>query len=262
MVKAIDQTKIEPPRVVITKAAVTVEPSKDAYAAMRLSGSRPVANLAGRFPLPNLIDMMADLMEHTTPPVRLSRKTLLEILRRLANKKAALDNPQDFATKAVQIIKEKVGHQLVYGIQYEKIELWFVMEQWEVEIETAKDRLIPVERSIYDYIVCDSLTERKFVETLERRDDVRLYLKLPAWFKVPTPVGNYNPDWAIVMEDRDEFGDAGDKPMLYLVRETKSSTVPAERREAENQKVHCGERHFKGALGVDYDVVTNADELP
>jgi len=88
------------------------------------------------------------------------------------------------------------------------------------------------------------------------------YLNLPAWFKVPTPVGNYNPGWAIVMEDRDEFDDVGDKPMLYLVRETKSTTVHSELREAEQQKIHYGKRHFKGALGVDYRVVTNADELP
>jgi type III restriction enzyme len=104
------------------------------------------------------------------------------------------------------------------------------------------------------------MTERQFVGKLEQRDDVRLYLKLPGWFKVPTPVGNYNPDWAIVMEERDEFGDAG--PMLYLVRETKSAPVGPQLREAEQQKVHCGERHFKGALSVDFKVVKTADELP
>ena len=63
--------------------------------------------------------------------------------------------------------------------------------------------------------------EKRFVEGLEKRDDVKLYLKLPRWFTVPTPVGNYNPDWAIVLEERDAHGQATDKPLLYLVRETK-----------------------------------------
>jgi type III restriction enzyme len=117
------------------------------------------------------------------------------------------------------------------------------------------------ERSIYDYIVCDSQTERTFVDALEHLEAVLLYLKLPNWFKVPTPVGNYNPDWAIVMEDRDEFGDTEGKPLLYLVRETKSELVGPLLRDAERQKVHCGERHFVGALGVDFKVVRTVDEL-
>lgn len=259
VVVVLDKLKIDPPRVVVTRAAI--EADKDSYEARQLSMTKPVANLAGRFPLPNLVEVMAGLMEHTTPPVRLSRSTLLEIIRRASNNQAVLDNPQEFAVKAVQIIKEKVANQLVYGIQYEKIEEWFQMEEWEVEIDSSADRMLPVERSIYDYIVCDSATERDFVKGLENLEAVRLYLKLPNWFKVKTPVGTYNPDWAIVMEDRDEFGDPAGKPLLYLVRETKSTTVSSALREAEQHKIHCGERHFKGALGVNYKVATCVEEL-
>ena len=82
-------------------------------------------------------------------------------------------------------------------------------------------------------------------------------MKLPAWFKVATPVGQYNPDWALVMESIED-----PEALLYLVRETKSNTAAPELRGTENQKIHCGERHFTGALGVDFDVVTNADDLP
>ena len=103
-------------------------------------------------------------------------------------------------------------------------------------------------------------TERRFVEKLKRRNDVRLFVKLPTWFKVKTPVGQYNPDWGLVMEEVDAFGDRG--PLLYLVRETKSTTVASELRGTENQKNHCGKRHFVGALGVDYRVITSADDLP
>jgi type III restriction enzyme len=96
---------------------------------------------------------------------------------------------------------------------------------------------------------------------LERRDDVKLYLKLPAWFTVPTPIGEYNPDWAIVMEKRDEYGQPTEKPLLYLVRETKSTPNLDELRPDERRKIRCGERHFTEALGVDYRVVTRATEL-
>jgi type III restriction enzyme len=89
---------------------------------------------------------------------------------------------------------------------------------------------------------------------------VRLFVKLPAWFKVGTPVGQYNPAWALVMQQVDAHGHTG--PLLYLVRATKSTTVAAELRGTENQKIHCGERHFVGALKVDYKVITSADELP
>jgi type III restriction enzyme len=104
--------------------------------------------------------------------------------------------------------------------------------------------------------------ERQFVEGLEKRDDVKLYLKLPVWFTVPTPIGEYNPDWAIVMEDRDEYGQPTAKPLLYLVRETKSTHKLDELRSDERRKIICGERHFKEALDISYRVVTSAQELP
>jgi type III restriction enzyme len=134
------------------------------------------------------------------------------------------------------------------------------MSEWVEEEVTTTDRLIPVANSIYDHIVWQSETERKFTEKLKNRMDVRLFIKLPAWFKVATPVGTYNPDWALVMEQVDAHGDHG--PLLYLVRETKSKPAGDELRGTENQKIECGSRHFNGALGVDYKVVTSADELP
>ena len=98
------------------------------------------------------------------------------------------------------------------------------MCQFEVEIDSWENHLIPAERSLYDLVICDADTERKFVEELEKLDYVKLYVKLPAFFKVPTPIGSYNPDWAIVVEPRDEFGEPTGEQMLYLVRETKGTT--------------------------------------
>lgn len=90
---------------------------------------------------------------------------------------------------------------------------------------------------------------------MDEREDIRLYVKLPAWFTVPTPVGNYNPDWAIVMDDPNE----PDGEKLYLVRETKGD---GELRPTERRKTECGAKHFEDGLGVSYRIVTDANDLP
>lgn len=258
----LDRVKVSTPRVAITKAEVEVKDAAEEYETRQATAGKTFVDLTGRHPLPNLIEVMANLMEHTTPPVKLTRRTLLEIFKRSANKQAALTNPQEFATEAVRIIKERVADHLVHGIQYEKINAWFEMSQLEAEVESWEQYLVPAKRSVYDNIVYDSEIERKFVQGLEARDDVMMYLKLPAWFKVPTPIGEYNPDWAVVMEDRDAHGKPTGKPLLYLVRETKDSTWKKSLRPNERRKIECGERHFEGALDVDFKVVSSAKELP
>jgi type III restriction enzyme len=257
----LDRITIAPPRVTITKAQVEVE-GADEFVARQATATRTVIELRGRYVSPNLVGLMEHLLLHTTPPVRLTRRTLLEIFRRSAQKQAALDNPHGFATEAVRIVKEKLADQLVAGIQYDKIDEWYEMCQFEGEIESWEQYLVPAKRSVYDHVIFESDTEHEFVQGLERRDDVRLYLKLPSWFTVPTPAGEYNPDWAIVMEDRDEHGEARGRPLLYLVRETKDTTDRGKLRPDERRKIECGERHFGRALGVDYGVVTSAGELP
>jgi type III restriction enzyme len=260
VVAELAREEIQPPRVTITKARVDVG-AESVFEALQMSAAKSVMSLAGRYPLPNLVEIMANLMEHTTPPVRLTRRTLLEIVKRAPNQQAMVDNPNEFATTAVRIIKDKLADQLVEGIQYERINEWYEMTQLDAEIPGWEDYLMPAERSVYDQVVYESEIERQFVDGLERRDDVRLYLKLPTWFTVPTPIGEYNPDWAVVMEDRDEHGQPTGRPLLYLVRETKSTTNLAELRSDERRKVLCGERHFKDTLGVDYKVITSAHEL-
>jgi type III restriction enzyme len=204
--------------------------------------------------------MIEDLIAHITPPIKLTRRTLTSIISVTANRQAAVDNPHEFALATARIVREKAIQQLIAGIQYYKDGTWYQMTEWLDEEETVSERLVPVDNSIYDFIVTQSQTETRFVDQLKKRTDVRLFVKLPSWFKVPTPVGQYNPDWALVMVDVDAFGQQG--PLLYLVRETKSTTVPDALRGAENQKIHCGGRHFSGALGVNYKVITTADDLP
>jgi type III restriction enzyme len=259
---ALNKVEVKPPRIAITKAHVQAGKEDDIFQALQMSAAKSVQDLSGRFPLPNLLDIMSNLMEHSAPRVCISRRTLLDIFKSVDNKEAVTNNPYGFATAAIQVIKNKLAEHLVKGIKYYKINEWYEMTQLEEETENWLDYMIPANRSIYDHVVYDSEVEKSFVEGLEKRDDVKLYLKLPNWFTVLTPVGEYNPDWAIVMEERDEHGNPTDKPLLYLVRETKDTHVLDELRPDERRKIICGERHFKDALKVNYKVVTSVNELP
>ena len=259
VVEELDNADIRPPRITVTKAQVQVD--DQVFSAMQMSGAKTVIDLAGRYPLPNLVDAMMHLLENTTPPMRLTRQTLLDIFACTQKQQAALDNPHEFASVAVRIIKEKLTDQLVDGIKYEKVGECYEMCQFETSIRSWKDHLIPAKRSLYDHVIYDSDVEKNFVKGLENRDDVKLYVKLPAFFKVSTPIGSYNPDWAIVVEPRDEFGEPTGEQLLYLVRETKGTTNLDDLRPDERRKIECGKRHFREALGVDYEVVNSAHDL-
>ena len=104
-----------------------------------------------------------------------------------------------------------------------------------------RNMLLDTKRSIYEHVIYDSDTERAFADALEKNDGVVLYAKLPNWFKVPTPLGPYNPDWAILF-------DQDGTQRLYFVVETKSSLFTDDLRSKEDAKIKCGEAHF-AALG-------------
>ena len=163
VVDALDEAEIRPPRITVTKALVQVDDA-EVFSALQMSGAKTVIDLAGRYPLPNLVDTMMHLLENTTPAMRLTRKTLLEIFRRTQNQQAGLDNPHEFATVGVRIIKEKLTDQLVDGIKYEKIGECYEMCQFETSIRSWENHLIPAKRSLYDHVIYDSEVERKFVE--------------------------------------------------------------------------------------------------
>ena len=263
----LDCTAIRKPRVSISKAEVIAN-DRDTFEALIQSGARTAIDLAGRYPLPNLVEIMENLMENTSPPMRVTRRTLLEIFRRSGNRAAALANPHEFARTAVEIIKNKLTDQLVQGICYEKLDEWYEMTLFESEIVTWADCIVPsTEKNgaggthIYDGVPFDSETiEKPFIEALEKRKDVHLYIKLPAWFTVETPIGSYNPDWALVMENPD-----GGDDLLYLVRETKGTLDLDELRQDEKRKILFGRKHFREALEMGqrgYRVVTEASQLP
>jgi type III restriction enzyme len=196
----------------------------------------------------------------------------LELFRRIGKPKPAVANPHEWATTVVRILKDNLADHLVAGIQYERTDGWYDMSQIldAEEIDLFSKYIVETdgkpEKCLYDQVPCDSEVERQFVKDLEARRDVKCYLKLPSWFTVPTPVGEYQPDWAVVMQDNE----ADKKPVLYLVSETKSSIRKDDMRPDEWRKLQCGAAHFgskqfkkKGALeNVDYKLVTSASELP
>ncbi|MFA5010209.1 MAG: DEAD/DEAH box helicase family protein [Patescibacteria group bacterium] len=250
----LDKAVISKPRVEIRKADVTVD-KEEAFKALLKTGAKTLIDLSGKYPLPNLVELLLHQLEHTSPPVRLTRATLARIVRETKRKADAALNPQEFVRVATDILKDKLAESLIDGIEYEKMNAWYEMSQFE-DFESWREHLVPAKHSVYDATPFDSEIEQKFAEGLEAREDVRLYVKLPSWFTVPTPVGEYNPDWAIVMNSEDEG-----KPVLYLVRETKGTTNPCDLRPDEKRKIICGKKHFKDALAIDYKVVAKASEV-
>ncbi len=195
-------------------------------------------------------DLLGYLQQHT----ELTRQTLAAILQRSGRLAEVPRNPQQFLEQAQQAIQTELRQLMVEGgIKYERLpEQDYEMRLFEEqEITAALEEMVDVQHSIYDAVAVDSNVEREFAQTMSGRDDIRLFLKLPGWFQIPTPLGNYNPDWAIVKDD-----DA----RVYMVRETKGSKEELKLRAGEWAKIQCGKAHF-AALGIDYDVVEKPTEV-
>ena len=203
--------------------------------------------LTDSYPLP---DIISQLQEATS----LTRKTIIEILIGSGRIGDFLANPNDFIKMVTERIETELAHTLIDGIQYEPIGgSIYELRELQADGLEEKDRFIDQlykvtnkNKTDFDYLVLDSVVERQFAQYLDGREDIKLFMKLPDKFRVPTPVGDYNPDWAIIkVEDGTEH--------LYLVRETKSSQDPAKRRPSENAKIKAAMKHF-AAIGVDYAV--------
>ncbi len=260
----LNHTDIRPPRVTVSKARVTIDDSnsdEERFGAMATSIQKDILTRPAASSMSNVVKLMTHMLQFTSPPVRLTRQTLLHIFNNTSKQAEALANPQEFASVTVRIIKAKLVDQLVDGIQYERINEWYEMTQFEAEIDSWEEYLVANDKSLYDHVISDSGVETQFVKDLESLEEVKLYVKLPFWFTVPTPIGEYNPDWAIVIEPRDAHGTATGEQFTYLVSETKSTTNRDELRPDERRKIDCGSKHFEGALDVRYRHVTQAKDL-
>jgi len=187
----------------------------------------------------------------------LTRTALVEIIKRTGRLKEFADNPQAFMTESAKLISRALHELIIDGVKYERLGgIQYEMRLFEEgEVEEYLTRLYKVQsmdnRTPYDYVPFDSEGEREIAEKLDSNDSVRFFCKLPRWFVVPTPLGNYNPDWALVTEAESK---------LYLVRETKSTHDSDKRRSMENHKIECGQAHFD-AIGANFKVATNINEV-
>lgn len=206
-------------------------------------------NLTGTFELP---DIVSDLQDETS----LTRQTIVDILQGSGRLHEFLKNPYDYIQMVKSAIKSVLANVVVDGIQYEKIaeevyELREFQRDSEEEVERFVDRLYEVQnhqKSVTDKLALDSATEESFARYLDGREDIKLFLKLPSKFVVPTPVGDYNPDWAIVKEVEGQ-------EKIYMVRETKNGGE----RESELAKIACATKHFAEIGMHDYAKSTPAD---
>jgi type III restriction enzyme len=199
-----------------------------------------------------------DILGYLQNATQLTRSTLLRILRESGRLGDIFNDPQRFMDEAARAINAELHRMLVDGIKYERLDSAGERSEWEMRLFEEQDRAlvnalsaIEVTKSVFEYVVYESDTERKFAKRLNDRDDIKLFVKLPNWFKIDTPLGTYNPDWAIVKDDG---------RLLYLARETKSNLNFLKLRTTEADKVRCGFRHFD-AIGVHFDVVNSADQV-
>jgi len=197
-----------------------------------------------------------DLLAYLQNETELTRSTLATILQQSGRLDEFFNDPQRFMDGVAHILKYELHRLLVDEIKYEKVPSSERDSEWEMLLFKHEELInyltaIKVEHSIYDYIPYDSETEKNFAKGLDERKDIKLFVKLPSWFLIDTPLGKYNPDWAILKEDG---------KTLYLVRETKGTRDFLKLRTSEADKVRCGQKHFD-ALKVPFDVVVTADEV-
>ncbi len=189
-----------------------------------------------------LPDLLTELQDRT----QLTRRTIHRVIAGGGCLDDFRRNPQAFIELAAEVINRRKRLAVVDGIKYQRRgnDHYYAQELFESEELTGylKNMITETQKSVYEQVVYDSGTEAAFAGDLEKHEAVKLYAKLPRQFTVPTPLGPYNPDWAVLVEQ-----DGAER--LYLVVETKSSLFSDDLREKEVAKITCGKAHF-GALNV------------
>jgi type III restriction enzyme len=189
-----------------------------------------------------LPDILTDLQDKT----QLTRRSIHRILVESGRLDDFKRNPQQFIELAAEIINRSKRLALVDGIKYQRIgaEDYYAQQLFETEeLSGYLKSMIDANKSVHEQVIYQSDTERTFAEQLEKNEAIKVYAKLPGWFRVPTPLGTYNPDWAVLVQKDGE-------ERLYFVVETKSSLFTDDLRDRESGKIECGKAHFT-ALATD-----------
>jgi len=190
-------------------------------------------------------EMLPDIITYLQNSTSLTRRTLVSILKISDTLHLFKRNPQRYMEDANKIISSQMKLMLVDGIKYTRLgdDEFYAQELFETEelMGYLEHNMIASKKSVYEYVVYDSDNEEKFAKKFQDNNDIKLFTKLPNWFKITTPLGSYNPDWAVLVEKD------GDKK-LYFVIETKANICDEALRPTERQKIKCGYKHFE-AIG-------------
>ncbi|MBN2164981.1 MAG: hypothetical protein JW717_01755 [Marinilabiliaceae bacterium] len=204
-----------------------------------------------------------DVLGYIQSKTELTRSTIQEILVKSGRISDILVNPQLFLDLASQAIRRTLYSLMIDGIKYQRIGdsdyemALFEAQELEIYLNDFTFTVSDNTKTIYnEFIPLDSKVESQFAKDCETSDQIKFYFKLPNWFKIPTPIGNYNPDWAVVFED--------DKK-IYFVAETKDTgtdQVDLSKLKVDEQlKIKCGKAHFNEFEDLEYKVVNKVGQL-
>ena len=199
-----------------------------------------------------------DLLGKISSATRLTRKTVATILSKIRPSKFCMykANPEEFIRKVTRLILEQKATIIVEHISYNRVEGMFDSDIFTQEKHGTIDKAFEGKKSIVDYVFTDSQGEREFVGKIDTAKEVAVYAKLPKGFHIPTPVGNYSPDWAIAFQE-------GEVKHIYFVAETKGSMSSMDLREIEKGKIACAEKLFAqiSTSNVKYGKVDSFEKL-
>jgi len=204
-----------------------------------------------------------DVLGYIQSKTELTRSTIQEILNKSGRIEDILINPQLFLDLSAQAIKRTLYSIMIDGIKYQKIGgseyemALFEAQELEVYLNDFSFKVSDSSKTIYEeFVPLDSGVESRFAQDCETSEQIKFYFKLPNWFKIPTPIGNYNPDWAIIFE--------GDKK-IYFIAETKDTGTPTvdllKLSADEQMKIKCGKAHFNEFNNLEYKVVNKVGQL-
>ena len=201
-----------------------------------------------------------DLVGKIVDETGLTRRAIVEILKNIRLDKFEMFkyNPEKFIAKVSQIINNQKASEIIQHISYNKLDNTFDTDIFTLNSikGNLNENAIKVKKHLYDYLVYDSKIEKEFAESLDTSEEVFMYVKLPSGFYISTPVGKYNPDWAIVFNNKNV-------KHIYFVAETKGNVESMELRNIEKAKIDCAKQHFNAISSgsIRYDVVNSYEKL-
>lgn len=222
------------------------------------SGGVDIANITSEPEnLYTQVDRLPDIVSYLQNETQLTRKSIVKILTGTTRLPYFKINPQKFIEGCIDIINEQMRLHIIDGIKYRKLgdTEFYSQELFENKelFGYLQSNLKESQKSPYNYVVYDSGVESKLAEQFEQSKNISVYAKLPDWFKIETPLGTYNPDWAVLWKDKDD-------EKLFFVVESKGSTGLFDLRPKEQAKIDCGKEHFK-ALGSEMIVASTIDDV-